>query len=211
MGPFELTVEARLLEVFEQPYPTRVLQSGKDWHALFSTESGLRFKVDAVYVDPYLFTVGAARAKEATYHLLLQGGVVPTVRAVGGAEVREWNRNVFRQLRGAFDSFELSFTDRDRGVGITGAARQETFRIFATIVHFALSFFKKARPGLVRFAADTSEPSRVRLYQALVRRLVSGGYRSVEHGGIFYVYHTSIVPLMADAVLAANEAVLEPA
>lgn len=63
----------------------------------------------------------------------------------------------------------VAFSARGQGdehkTGITGTGNSR--KIFGTVIKIVKDYIRKAKPGIIAFSADNSEPSRVRLYKML--------------------------------------------
>lgn len=99
--------------------------------------------------------------------------------------------------------WEISFSKRSDKYStfrITGTG--DEFKVFEFVVQATKRFVKEHKPDVVVFAADTSDPSRVKLYRHLVKRLGSG-YKVVEKAD------TALVPGDVDFWLIKQSAVKE--
>lgn len=83
-------------------------------------------------------------------------------RSNGGAEV------VFS----LFDD-DGYWTERATGTG-------DAYRVFASVVEFMKEYVAEEKPSFLKFSADASEPSRVRLYKTMLGRLLPKGWTVSE-------------------------------
>jgi len=76
-----------------------------------------------------------------------------------------------------------------QGIEGTGAAAE----VFGIVYNGIMQYVKKYKPTYLMFQA--AEPSRQRLYATLVRKMLQTmpGWRSQQHGGVFFVYDTKYI------------------
>lgn len=72
------------------------------------------------------------------------------------------------------DSYEVIFVQRNDGnirVSITNTG--ESFIVFSTIIAIIEEFIQKYKPNKLKFSAKTNEPSRLKLYKALLNKFAN--------------------------------------
>lgn len=72
--------------------------------------------------------------------------------------------------------WEISFTDKNQLLGLTGRGGKETSSIFATVMATIDDFIKKKKPKKIYFSADKEDGNRSKLYATLVKQYTPKGY-----------------------------------
>lgn len=89
------------------------------------------------------------------------------------------------------NTIRVDFTDENESVDVTGSEGIQSIRVFSTI-NVALKKALIQHPGAeIEFDADLSQPTRVRLYRSLARKLASSLKRRVsEYKAYSYIRFT---------------------
>lgn len=88
------------------------------------------------------------------------------------------------------DTWDVVFADEKGKLDITGEGKQESIRIFSTVVAVIKDFVKKVSPQKIMFSAYKDEKSRIKLYKSIIKTQIPSGYtgrfENELHATFFY-------------------------
>ena len=125
-----------------------------------------------VFNSPYKFTKQESNEKTHRYMFELDDGTEVKVNFARSPREDKWQMDFNRNISGDYDNY---FDDGDE-FALTGEG--DAFRLFATILEILRDFVNRVRPHIVHFSADDREPSRIKLYDRMIKRFTNKmGYR----------------------------------
>lgn len=179
-----------LYEVFDNPYPIR--WNYDRTYGEFEIAPGVNYSIELQEEDIASAIDGPRIYKDAFYGFFESLGV-----NIDPAKMDWWDLGVQLGWRGV-TVWQAAFS-QDGNYRITGTAGSKSVRVFATVFTALTGFLREHRPGIIYFSA--LEPSRRKLYRAMIRRLGAGVYKPFEKNGVFILVRSASVRDIAKAAL----------